>query len=138
MADDNVNRSRLYRNRQDKMIAGVAGGLAQYFGVDPVLVRLAFVVLCFVPAVGGISVLAYIILAIVLPKRPLDESEPLSSHSVARGTSTAVIVFGLILIAVGALTLASNLGWFLFFPWEFFWPLLLIALGVLIILWRRD
>lgn len=59
--------NRLTRSRRDKMIAGVCGGLAQYFEVDPTLVRLIFVVLFFA---SGIGLPLYIILWIVLPKEP--------------------------------------------------------------------
>lgn len=55
---------RLYRSSKDSMIAGVAGGLAEYFGIDPVIVRIAFVV---VTISGGFGVLAYILLWIVVP-----------------------------------------------------------------------
>jgi phage shock protein C len=58
---------RLYRSRDDRMIAGVCGGIANYFGVDPTIIRLVFVVF----ALGiGSGVLAYIILAIIVPEEP--------------------------------------------------------------------
>jgi phage shock protein C len=56
--------SRLYRSRSQKMIAGVAGGLGEYFDVDPVLIRLLFVVTAFI---SGAGILAYIVLWIVIP-----------------------------------------------------------------------
>ncbi len=56
--------SRLYRSRSQKMIAGVSGGLGDYFDVDPVLIRLLFVVTAFI---SGVGILAYIILWIVVP-----------------------------------------------------------------------
>ncbi len=58
---------RLYRSRDERMIAGVAGGLAEYFGIDPTLVRLAFVAFTLA---GGSGVLAYLILAIIMPLEP--------------------------------------------------------------------
>ena len=58
---------RVYRNSYDKVIAGVAGGLANYFNVDPIIIRLLFVALAFAGA-GGIIV--YIILWIALPFNP--------------------------------------------------------------------
>ncbi len=58
---------RLYRSVNNKMIAGVCGGVAEYFGLDPALVRLGWIVFC---ALGGSGVLAYIIAAIVIPKAP--------------------------------------------------------------------
>ena len=57
---------KLYRSETNKMIAGVCGGIAEYFDIDPTLVRLGFVV---VSALGGSGVLAYIVAAIVMPKR---------------------------------------------------------------------
>ena len=54
----------LHRNVSNRVIAGVCCGLADYFAIDPILVRLAFVVVAFA---GGASILAYIILWIVMP-----------------------------------------------------------------------
>ena len=58
---------RLYRSRSERMIAGVCGGLGQYFGIDPTLVRLAFVAIAL--AVGS-GLLAYLILWIIVPLEP--------------------------------------------------------------------
>ena len=58
-------RKRLQRSEHDKWIGGVCGGIAEYFNIDPTLVRLAWVVLtCF----GGSGILAYIVAAIIIPK----------------------------------------------------------------------
>jgi len=58
--------ARLLRSRDDRMIAGVAGGIARYLGVDTVLVRLVFVLLAFT----GPAILIYPLLALVMPKEP--------------------------------------------------------------------
>jgi phage shock protein C len=58
---------RLYRSKKDRMIAGVCGGLAEYFKVDPVLIRIIALILL-LTAGGGL--LAYIILWIVVPENP--------------------------------------------------------------------
>jgi len=58
---------RLYRSRSDRMLAGVCGGLAEYFGVDPTLVRLLFVLMALA---GGPGVLFYIILVLIVPSEP--------------------------------------------------------------------
>lgn len=58
--------NRLMRSRGDKMIAGVAGGIARYLNTDPVLVRLVFVLLAF----SGPGILIYPLLALVMPKEP--------------------------------------------------------------------
>lgn len=55
---------RLYRSEREKMICGVCGGIAEYFDVDPTLVRLAWVLFSLA---GGCGLLAYIIAAIVIP-----------------------------------------------------------------------
>jgi phage shock protein PspC (stress-responsive transcriptional regulator) len=58
---------RLYRSRTDKKIAGVCGGLAEYFEIDPVIPRLIWVILLLG---AGIGLLAYLICWIVIPKQP--------------------------------------------------------------------
>jgi len=60
---------KLYRSNKDKMIAGVCGGLAHYFGIDPTLVRLIFALLVFFGVGSGLVL--YIILAIIMPLEPL-------------------------------------------------------------------
>lgn len=62
-----MERKRLYRNVNDKMLCGVCSGLADYFNIDPTLVRLAWVVL---GLMGGSGLLAYIIASIVIPVNP--------------------------------------------------------------------
>ena len=57
----------LYKSSTDKKIAGVCGGIAEYFNIDSTLVRLAWVVFCLL---GGSGVLAYIIAALIMPDRP--------------------------------------------------------------------
>lgn len=58
---------RLYRSSRDKMIAGVCGGIGEYFDVDPTLIRLVAVVLIFG---WGSGLLAYLVAAIIIPKNP--------------------------------------------------------------------
>ncbi len=60
---------RLYRSRDERMVAGVAGGLAEYFGVDPTLLRLAFVALTL--GGGGVGLAGYVLLAILAPMEPV-------------------------------------------------------------------
>ncbi len=58
---------RLYRSRTDRKIAGVCGGLAAYFGLDPVIIRIVWVV----SALGaGLGILAYLICWLAIPKEP--------------------------------------------------------------------
>lgn len=60
-------RKRLYKSNTDKMVAGVCGGIASYFDIDPTLVRLIWVLFC---VAGGSGLLAYIIAAIIIPQDP--------------------------------------------------------------------
>ena len=57
-----MNGKKLYRSDENKMLAGVCGGIAEYFGVDPTLIRLAWVVFSLL---GGSGLLAYILAAII-------------------------------------------------------------------------
>ena len=66
-------RRRLTRSKKYKMIAGVCGGLAEYFEIDPTVVRVAYVLISIVSAAFP-GILAYIVLMFVLP--PPDEAQP--------------------------------------------------------------
>ena len=157
--------TRLHRSNRDKVLFGVAGGLAEYFNVDSVLVRLAFVVTVFA---GGAGLLAYIVLAIIMPKEEASAAEPVEvmrenledignqaaeagrrlGEAVRGAPSTGQAggpvasgdgrhrTFGLILIGVGIVLLLANLGVFWWFNWANFWPLILIALGIALLAGR--
>ena len=58
---------KLHRSRKDKKIAGVAGGLAEYFNVDPTLIRILFVVLAIF---GGAGLVLYLAMWIIVPQEP--------------------------------------------------------------------
>ena len=58
---------RLYKSRTDKKIDGVCAGIADYFNIDPTLIRLAWILFC---ALGGSGILAYIVAALVMPVQP--------------------------------------------------------------------
>ncbi len=61
-----MNGKKLYRNTENKMLAGVCSGIADYFDIDPTLVRLVWVLFSLL---GGSGLLAYIIAAIIIPER---------------------------------------------------------------------
>ncbi len=63
------NYRRLYRSPDDRVIAGVCGGLGEYFAVDPVILRLILVVLILF---GGSGLVLYILAWILIPRRPWD------------------------------------------------------------------
>lgn len=118
---------RLYRSRSDRMIAGVAGGLAQSMRLDPSIVRIIWAIL--VPATGGLALIVYIVMAIVVPEEPAG-----AEHAPPRpvtGTSFAVPV-GAALVVLGAYLLLRQ-----YIPqldFDRIWPVLLIGLGVLLLI----
>ena len=61
-----MSDKRLYKSKVNKMIAGVCGGIAEYFNVDPTIVRLAWVVFT---CLGGSGLIAYVIAAIIIPQQ---------------------------------------------------------------------
>ena len=68
------NNKKLTRSRKERMIAGVCGGLAEYFGWDPTLLRIVYILATFFTAFAGVII--YIILWIVMPgRRPSDGYE---------------------------------------------------------------
>src|SRR5690348_11037658 len=88
---------RLLRTRNDRVIAGVAGGLGRYFGIDPVIVRIGFALSILI---GGLGVLAYVALALFVPTAPAGDGEagpaPVErSRAVAIGAGIAIVVIAL-------------------------------------------
>ena len=59
---------KLYKSDQNKMLDGVCGGIAEYFGIDPTVVRLIWALFSLM---GGCGILAYIIAAIIIPRNPV-------------------------------------------------------------------
>lgn len=147
---------KLYRSVTDKMIGGVCGGLAEYFEIDPVLVRLIFVLAVIF---GGSGILAYIILWIIVPQKPYiitpfntektkedddtssEEKKSYNPEFQIRGEfkntkNNKTIFAGAFLIVLGGIFLLDN---FLpHFHFGDFWPLILIGLGIAIILNAKD
>lgn len=62
-------KKRLFKSETDKKICGVCGGVAQYFDIDPTIVRLAWILFT---ALGGSGIIAYIIAAIVMPAETIE------------------------------------------------------------------
>ncbi|MEP0827940.1 MAG: PspC domain-containing protein [Candidatus Zixiibacteriota bacterium] len=125
---------RLYRSQMDRKIAGVCGGIAEYFDIDPTMVRIAALALIFL---HGIGILIYVIAWIAMPKKPIQlEIEKLNMTpppttekppSKQRG-----MIPGIILISVGALILMHNMYWW-WFDFEYLFPAILIVIGVIIL-----
>src|SRR6266542_793348 len=119
---------RLYRHTEDKMIAGVASGLADYVNVDPVIVRVAFVILALV---GGVGLIAYGALWLLVP--PTHEVSNAGEDAIRRLKRAPTWVAAALLVG-GVLLLASQLG----APHaDVIWGLGLIALGVLLF-WQTS
>ncbi|MDD4767367.1 MAG: PspC domain-containing protein [Desulfotomaculaceae bacterium] len=127
--------NKLYRSRKTRIIAGVAGGLAEYFEIDVTLVRLLWILTVFA---GGTGVLAYIIAVIIIPegkdafgvpKAEQDKDRVKPEKSPHRETARRNA--GLLLIGLGMVLLAYEI-----LPQDllrYIWPLLLIALGIFIL-----
>jgi len=155
---------RLYRSRSDRMIWGVCAGLANYFDTDPTIVRVITVLSIFL---GGVGLWAYIILAIVVPLEDSKAAEPKdtikenveemketarelgreiqSTLTKGEGESEAATkirhrrrnTLGIIFVVLGVLFLLGSFNIFWWFNWGNLWPLVLVAIGVLVILSTR-
>lgn len=115
---------RLRRSRTDRKVAGVAGGLARHLDIDPVILRVAFVVLVFF---GGAGLLLYGACWLLVPEEGSD-SAPISLDERSRTVALAI---------VGGLAVVALIG----DSWGFFgfpWPLAIIAVVALLILTRRG
>ncbi len=113
----------LRRSRHDRVLAGVCGGLGAYFGIDPVLLRIAFIVLA---VLGGPGIIIYLIAWLVMPE---ETGEVLVRRWTSTG-NTAQLIGGVALIAIGGIILIDRV-----FPWyqRFAWPAAVISAGVLLI-----
>ena len=134
---------KLYRSDVNKVIAGVCGGLGEYFNIDPVIVRLAFVIVVFA---GGAGILGYALAWIIIPRRPYEANIDSPSRSGSTGTTgdshTAAMFSssssltrylpGLLLVIVGAvLLIRQTVFWF---SWTEFLPVALIVIGAIVII----
>ncbi|MHC1708275.1 MAG: PspC domain-containing protein [Bacteroidales bacterium] len=141
---------KLYRSQTDSVIAGVCGGLAEYFDIDPVLVRVIFVLLLIF---GGGGFLVYVILWIVTPKKPLifdhsgfstyqKENTGPSAEDIQDSTNETMsdpkvykyrgsLIGGMILLTLGVLFLMDELIPYLDFGK--LWPVILIVVGIILI-----
>ncbi|MBA7592256.1 hypothetical protein ES708_34434 [subsurface metagenome] len=138
------------------MIAGVSGGIAEYFDIDSTLVRLLTVL---VVLLGGAGVVAYIIAWIVIPKNPEQISDEVFEErenikeKIKKGTKNVIeevkvhfeseehshkseknrrILGGIIVIAIGLIFLLNSL--FPWVGWGRLWPVILIAVGMTIMI----
>jgi phage shock protein C len=155
--------TRLERSTTNKVVAGVCGGIAEYLQVDPTLVRVFFVLGTIFT--GGLGLLGYIVLVVLMPLPgqpvPFVKTSDVTTSTVESAAGgdpaeTAPIVappaaarpadpeaaernraaFGIVLIALGAIFLLSNAGLFRLVRWDLAWPLVFIAIGVLLLVQR--
>jgi len=135
-----VNR-RLYRCRHDRRLAGVASGLAEFFELDPTLMRLLWFLSIFVT--GGLSILLYLGLALIVPAEPISDAEaaqaaatPYEGHRhTARGGGSGRLVtfFGLALILFGGLALVDALVPSWVDAWRYLGPAFIVGIGALLV-----
>ena len=132
-----MENRKLSRNPMNKVIGGVCSGLAEFFGLDVALVRIAFVI-AFMFASFGFWL--YIILWIVLPEgqqttdngqQPTANSQQPTANSQAPESKVKSVLAGSFVILIGLLFLINNfipINW----VWKL-WPLILVAIGVVMI-----
>lgn len=131
-------QKRLYRSKKEKIFLGVCGGIAEYFNIDPSIVRLLFVLL--VLFTGGTMLILYLIAGIIIPEEPSDffnspeegQKEPKDISHKDRGEE----FLGWLLLIIGALLLGKTLGWFIL-PFRAIFSIILIILGVLLLLAKK-
>jgi phage shock protein PspC (stress-responsive transcriptional regulator) len=125
---------RLTRSSSSRIVAGICGGLAEYTGWDPVLIRVLYIVLTIL-SFGFGGVVLYLAAWIVLPlDEEVDVRDTATSHS-GNGRRT----IGILLVVVGLLALVPSL-----FPW--FWsfhkarilgPFLIVGAGLALLFWKQ-
>lgn len=139
-----AKQPKLHRSRTDKIIAGVCGGVAETYDIDPTLVRVIFIILAFW---GGVGIILYLLGIIFMPypgeesrvdaKEIGDRIEKVANdirenlEKRPRRHYRGGEIFAVIIILLGILLLLRNL-----FPWmgaHLFWPIILILIGVLIL-----
>jgi phage shock protein C len=124
------------RSREDRVIAGVCGGLGEYLGVDAVLIRIAALILVFA---GGAGLILYVIGWIAMPEAPETPAVAGADGQAAppvRRTSGSIVVGG-IFVVLGLFFLFDQA-----FPdvlsWNYVWPIALIAVGIAVIARART
>jgi phage shock protein C len=132
MQETSNTHKRLYKSRQNRIIDGVCGGVSEYFGVDPTIVRLLWVL---VTLMGGSGFFLYILAMIIMPVNPEHIGAAAPAMSKPNGSDRKRF-FGVMLILMGLFVLLINLGaesswWWI--SWKIMLPILLILFGGLFI-----
>lgn len=127
---------KLYRSSKDKMISGVCGGIAEYFDVDPTLVRIGVVILGF--ASFFTFFFGYIICAIVMPEKPYDEEEEevevydKDGNRIHHTQKKNSKIIGYGLIGIGAIWIINKLVWWV--DHDIYIGLGIIVIGLIVLL----
>lgn len=133
-----MSAEKLTRSESDKMIAGVCGGIATYIGVDPVIVRLLFLLLAFA---SGIGLFLYMVLWFVMPEENLEDSIYLDGEPAPQTNpedqSTQMRTIGTLLLLFGGFFLLQQIGIFNWISAGIFWPVVLIGVGVYLLVLRN-
>ncbi len=131
------SKKYLYRSDSNKVIAGVCAGIAEYFDIDPIIVRISLVA---ITLLGGSGILIYIILWIIMPSQSRigvnsednirDNVEEIKTKARKIAGKDRKVLLGIILLKLGFSFLMSNFG--IIHPWYFskLWPLIIIAFGI--------
>jgi phage shock protein C len=127
-------RRRLSKSRQNRIIDGVCGGLGEYFHVDPTVIRVGWVILALL---WGSGIVAYIVAMLVIPR----EAEEEVQEEIRAGEGLDSRKWWGVLLIIGGLILLLNAyipkPYHLWLWWRplgrFFWPLLLVVIGVWIL-----
>lgn len=142
---------RLYRSESDKIVAGVAGGLGEYFKIDPTIIRILFILLTIF---GGSGLIIYIVLWLVIPSKSdlngltaqsiksniedMKSTTRTFAHNISSPKNNrkenSKFWWAIILIAVGFTFLLNNYGVLAPMELEKLWPVVLILFGLAIIL----
>ena len=138
---------KLYRSCSSRVVAGICGGLGQYFDVDPVLIRLLFVISIIA---GGLGVIVYFISWLVIPNDPKCETENFNeevkevAHNVADTVKNEVqtkkndsrAIVGIAILVLGILILIRNITGLQI--WSNLWHMIFIIIGLYIIFRKGD
>lgn len=135
------NTKRLQRDTQNRVLGGVCSGLANYFDIDAALVRVLFV---FALLAFSAGFWLYLILWVVMPAAKMTETQGFAEIIDEQETTVAKektanrssVTAGLILIIAGGCFLLGNLV--PQFTWRTFWPIVLIILGLVLIVPRKN
>ncbi|NQS99341.1 MAG: PspC domain-containing protein [candidate division Zixibacteria bacterium] len=127
---DKPKPKKLYRSNSDRMISGVCGGVAEYFSIDSTIVRILWLLLAFF---GGYGILLYIAAMIIIP------ANPESTVNKSRSAIDNKAVWGILLIVLGLLFFIWHserhlFHWRFGLGWEIIAPVILIAVGIILII----